>query len=186
MSFILFLLLIIAAVLGFIYFQKLKAGHSDTDSAAVDHWPFMPKKPLSPPEQVLYYRLLDALPGFVVLPQVGLSRFLAVKKGENQLQWFNRINRMSVDFLLCNKAMQIIAAIELDDSTHDQPQRKKADTKKDAVLASAGIKLIRWHVKSVPTKEQIADQFLPKAIAAPSKEPALTVHDGPSFTALDQ
>jgi hypothetical protein len=44
-------------------------------------WPYFAKKPLTPPEQVLYFRLLNALPDHMVLAQVQLSRMLGVKKG---------------------------------------------------------------------------------------------------------
>lgn len=58
-------------------------------------WPLYPRKPLSTPEQVLYFRLVKALPEHIVLTQVQLSRFLGVKKGNNYQGWLNRINRMS-------------------------------------------------------------------------------------------
>ena len=43
-------------------------------------WPYYAKKPLSQPEQVLYFRLVEALPDHIVLAQVQLSRLLGVKK----------------------------------------------------------------------------------------------------------
>jgi hypothetical protein len=119
------------------------------------NWPFYPKKPLSNPEQVLYFRLAAALPNHIILGQVQLSRILGVKKGHNYNQWNNRINRMSTDFVICSKNATIVAVIELDDSTHERPDRKKADLKKDKALASAGIKLIRWNVKSMPDTSTI-------------------------------
>ncbi len=48
-------------------------------------WPFYAKKPLSQPEQILYFRLIEALPEYIILAQVQLSRFLGVKKGHNYL-----------------------------------------------------------------------------------------------------
>lgn len=64
-------------------------------------WPFFAKKPLTPPEQVLYFRLVKALPESIVLSQVQLSRFLGVKKGSGNYQgWLNRINQTSADFLV--------------------------------------------------------------------------------------
>lgn len=164
----LFLLLIVVLFIALVAFYVVK--QQGAASTKDDYWPFVQKKPLSAPEQVLYYRLIEALPGFVILPQVGLSRFLSVKKGENQMQWFNRINRMSVDFLVCNKAMQIAAAIELDDASHQRADRVKADAKKDAVLAAAGIKLVRWQVKAVPSADEITALFVPKPAAPPSLE----------------
>lgn len=120
-------------------------------------WPFYARKPLSNPEQVLYFRLLKALPNHMVLAQVQLSRFLGVKKGNNFQSWLNRINRMSADFVICNKDANVIAVIELDDATHTSQKRQEADAKKDKALNSAGLKVIRWNVKAIPNETEIVN-----------------------------
>lgn len=120
-----------------------------------DVWPFYAKKPMSNPEQILYFRLVSALPEHVVLAQVQLSRFLGVKKGYRFNEWNNRINRMSADFLICKKDMSIETVIELDDSTHENAKRRKDDEKKNDVIRSAGLKIIRWNVKKLPDIEEI-------------------------------
>src|SRR4051812_36794882 len=68
-----------------------------------DEWPLYPKKPLTVPEQVLYHRLVKSLPECIVLAQVQASRVLGVKKGFNFYQWHNRINRLSIDYVVCLK-----------------------------------------------------------------------------------
>lgn len=122
-------------------------------------WPYYEKKPLSKPEQVLYFRLIEALPNNVILAQVQLSRIMGVKKGYKFNEWNNRINRMSADFVVCQKDFSIRAVVELDDSSHNQEKRKEADQKKDGALNSAGIKIIRWNVKAMPSKEEIENAF---------------------------
>ncbi len=118
-------------------------------------WPFYAKRPLSPPEQVLYFRLVSALPDHIVLAQVQLSRFLGVKKGNNSQSWLNRINRMSADFVVCQKDATVVAVIELDDSSHQRERRVASDAKKDKALASADIKLLRWQPSSLPDEVAI-------------------------------
>lgn len=118
-------------------------------------WPYYAKKLLSQPEQVLYHRLVDAFPEHIILAQVQLSRALGVKKGFNYGEWNNRINRMSLDFVICRKDSSIVAAIELDDKTHEQESRKEADSKKNKALESANIRLIRWKVNTIPDQETI-------------------------------
>lgn len=118
-------------------------------------YPYYEKNPLSKIEQVLYFRLINALPDHIVLAQVQLSRFLGVKQGFNNHEWNNKINRMSADYVVCRKDFSIIAIIELDDSSHDTPTRAKADKKKDESLNAAGIAVIRWHVKNMPDLELI-------------------------------
>lgn len=113
-------------------------------------WPFYPKKVLSNPEQVLYHRLVRALPEYLVLAQVQLSRVLGVKRGYSFAEWNNRINRLSLDFLVCRKDSSVVAAIELDDSSHNRSDRQEADARKALALESAGIKLIRWSTNALP------------------------------------
>lgn len=118
-------------------------------------WPFYAKKPLSQPEQVLYHRLVGALSACNVLAQVQLSRVLGVKQGHNFHEWNNSINRMSLDFVICLKDGSVVAAIELDDKTHEQAARREADAKKEKALTDAGIRLIRWKTQAMPDEATI-------------------------------
>ena len=127
-------------------------------------WPFYAKRPLSAPEQVLYHRLVKALPEHIVLAQVQVSRILGVKKGFNFHEWNNRVNRLSYDFVVCSKDSTVIAAIELDDKTHEAEGRADTDRKKERATAAAGVKLIRWHVRPSPTKQP----FEPLLLQAPN------------------
>jgi len=146
------LLAVVAAVL--VMLKRLaSSGSSDAP------WPFYAKKPLTQPEQVLYHRLVAALPECIVLAQVQLSRVLGVKKGFNFNEWNNRINRMSVDFVVCLKDSTIVAAVELDDKTHEKASRVEADAKKGKALSAAGVALVRWQVSALPDENAIRQAF---------------------------
>jgi very-short-patch-repair endonuclease len=121
-----------------------------------DDWPVYCKLPLTRPEQVLYFRLREALPEHVILAQVSMSRFIGVKRGHNFQSIFNRYNRMTVDYLICNKGMRIIAVVELDDASHVNRKREDDDRKKDEIVAAAGLRMIRWNVKDLPDAATIA------------------------------
>lgn len=154
-----FLLLgVFVAVMLVFAFLKIKA----QGGAGGEAWPFYAKKPLSHPEQVLYFLLIKALPDHIILAQVQLSRLLGVKKGSNYQAWSNRINRMSVDFVVCNKDSSIVAVIELDDATHERKDRQTADAKKDKALAAAAVRIVRWPVKAIPNIATIQATFMPK------------------------
>ena len=150
-----FLLAVIAAIA--VVIVKIKSPNRPGDEA----WPFYAKEVLSQPEQLLYFRLVQALPDHMVLAQVQLSRFLRVKKGNNHQAWLNRINRMSADFVVCNKDSSIVAIIELDDDTHKKGDRRAADEEKDKALASAGTHVVRWHTKTIPDIASIPAAFMP-------------------------
>lgn len=126
-------------------------------------WPFYVKKLLTPPEQVLYHRLVKALPEHIVLAQVQVSRVLGVQKGANFNEWNNRINRLSYDFVVCLMDATVVAAIELDDKSHDSSRRAATDEKKNKATSDAGLRLIRWHVKALPDEEAIRRELLSAA-----------------------
>lgn len=111
------------------------------------------KRPLTQPEQTMYWKLIKALPEYVVLAQVSFSGFIYAKNGrpkENYIK-FNKIKQKRADFLICDKSFKIIAAIEVDDSSHD----KEKDERRDKALIEAGIPTIRWNVGNLPTEEKI-------------------------------
>jgi very-short-patch-repair endonuclease len=152
--------LVLAQLLLFLFFVMLFVAASRRRKGP---WPYFAKNVLSAPEQVLYWRLVEALPGEVVLAQVQLSRFLGIKKGAKRMEWLNRISQKSADFVVCGKDFAVLLVIELDDSTHSRPGRRKADADKDKAIADAGLRLVRWHVKKVPSVEEIRAAVHPAA-----------------------
>ena len=147
---------------------------------ADEPWPFYARRLLSSPEQVLYHRLVGALPELVVLAQVQVSRVLGVKKGFNFQQWNNRINRMSYDFVVCKRDLSVLAAIELDDASHDRSSRVEGDMKKNKATTDAGLRMIRWNVKSPPDNASIRAAF------AHHLPGAVLTHDGTGQISQDQ
>ncbi|HWO99212.1 MAG TPA: DUF2726 domain-containing protein [Methylococcus sp.] len=124
-SIILLLIIALAAITALAIFQSKTRRQINKES-----WPFYAKKVFSQPKQVLYFRLLQALPEHIILAQVQLSQILGIKKGNNYQAWLNRINRLSADFVICNKDTSVITVIELDDKSHQQDNRREADAKK--------------------------------------------------------
>lgn len=142
-TFLIDIAFLLALLMGLSIFLK-EMGQSISD------WPFYSKKLLSSPEQVLYHRLVKALPEHEIFAQVQLSRMLGIKKGAPYRTWLNRIDRLSADFVICRKDSSVIAVVELDDASHDRPARKVTDAKKDRALGSAGIPVIRWRARDLP------------------------------------
>lgn len=123
-------------------------------------WPFIRKDLITETEKILFNRLRQALPDYHILTQVQLSQLVHVKKGHSFKMWWMSISRMSVDFVIVDKNMKTIAAIELDDKSHySDEERHKSDAKKDKVLTAAGIRIVRWRCEIMPEVEQIALTF---------------------------
>lgn len=123
-------------------------------------WPFQKRKLITETEQMLFGRLREALPDYHIFSQVQLSQLVSIKKGHSFKLWFARISRMSVDFVITDKELNTIAAIELDDKSHYMDEdRHQTDAKKDKVLTAAGIRVIRWRCEIMPSVEQIKLTF---------------------------
>ena len=68
----------------------------------------------------------------------------------------NRISQKHVDFLICRHedSMPMIG-IELDDASHDNPERFKGDMLKNNVFAATGVPLLRLPVEEMHKTERI-------------------------------
>ncbi len=119
-------------------------------------WPFEARRAvLSRPEAILYERLVRACPQQIILAQVQVSRILEVRRGAPVQAWLNRISRLSVDFLILRRDMSVVAAIELDDSSHAHPRRQEADARKNRAFEAAGVPLWRYSVQRIPDEAEL-------------------------------
>jgi hypothetical protein len=127
-------------------------------------WPLESKPTLlTAPEQTLLRRLEEALPNHRVLTQVQLLQTVRFKHRSRDWRILNRISQLSIDFLVVTPETAIIAAIELNDATHNDQERRYADARKAHALKSAGIPLLIWSVREMPDVPMIS-----AAIAAAS------------------
>ena len=103
-------------------------------------------KPLLTKREYAFYRLLkreaDAR-GFLICPKVGLKDLMEVTDKTNFLQYFRKISQKHVDFVICDKNLRVLFAVELDDSSHDTADARKRDLFKDQAFRAAKIPLKR-------------------------------------------
>lgn len=117
-------------------------------------------------------RLEAAAPELRFHAQVAMGALLdpAVSRKENGKEFFRLRGQFAqkiVDYVAQSKKDgSIVAIIELDDRTHDGDK----DDKRDAMLAEAGYRIIRWHSKAKPETSTIRDELLPQPTS--SKAPA--------------
>lgn len=82
----------------------------------------------------------------VICPKVRLLDILEPRRGEKDYRsLLYKIQAKHVDFLICDKDMRIKAALELDDNSHEQKNRKDRDSFMDEILTSVGYKVIHTH-----------------------------------------
>lgn len=105
-----------------------------------------------------FRRLRRALPQEYIFPQVALSALIAPRsRSEKQLRDFRRISQKRVDYAIYTSDLQLVAIVELDDRTHN----RAADAERDAFVASAGIRTLRFESRNKPTVEQIRAAVFP-------------------------
>jgi very-short-patch-repair endonuclease len=134
-----------------------------------DLWPVCRRDPLSRSEQVLYWRLREACPSHVVLAQVAIAQLLEVEKGRNRQAVFNRYRQLVADFVVCTPAFSVVAVIELDDRSHTTPGRADADERKSAALGAAGVPLLRFNVRNMPSAGELRSLLVMGTEPAPEE-----------------
>ncbi|UYF72059.1 DUF2726 domain-containing protein [Acinetobacter ursingii] len=109
-------------------------------------------RPLTMNEQPMFKKLRDTLePEFVVLSQVSFGAILWTRYKSVR----NRFNRKIVDFVICDKGFNVIAVIELDDSSHKGKEER--DSERDLLLNEAGITVFRY--KLTPESSKILEDI---------------------------
>ena len=102
-------------------------------------------------ELEMFERIKTALPECEIFPQVPLASFIRIDKqragarlATNSYRWQNRIGQQRVDFLACLRLdMSTVAAIELDDPSHESVEAQRRDAKKNKSLSDANVPLLR-------------------------------------------
>ena len=111
---------------------------------------YQAKNLLTKNEWVQYKKLKEIadVKGYVICPKVRLFDVIEPIKGHDKYKTLMyKIQAKHIDFLICDKNMHIKAIIELDDSSHDNKDRKERDQFFDLILHSVGYKVI--HTKCV-------------------------------------
>jgi len=151
--------------------SSLHSGHS-APSDRVDTiagWPPQPTRLLSSSERVAFSALVRALPEYIVLAQVPLSRFLSVPKRNSYADWLRRVGYQCVDFAVCDMNAQVVAVIELQpDAAPLSDRAKKRLTRMTRALQAASIPLLHWRSDALPSVAVVRAAIAPTPVVAPA------------------
>ena len=130
-------------------------------------FPYQPRGRLVTKTELRFYRSLykAVQDDFEIFAMVRIADLLRVEPGTaNYRKWLNKILAKHIDFVICDPgSLEPRACIELDDSSHQRPERMERDEFVDKAFESAGLPLIRIAVqKSYPPREirELIDQAL--------------------------
>ncbi|MGY4829969.1 DUF2726 domain-containing protein [Sphaerotilaceae bacterium SBD11-9] len=129
------LLVIVALVVAALYVLNRKMGATPKE---------VPRRRrlMATSAQSMYARLREAYPEHVVLARVSFSSLLTASHRRTR----DTFNRRVADFVLCNKAFEVLAVIEMDDPSRQDSG--EANARSELLLTDAGYTVLRF--KTVP------------------------------------
>src|SRR5438128_6231974 len=87
-----------------------------------------------------FYEILRRLtPEHTIFAKVRLAELVSVKGSLSRQAHLNRLDRKQVDFVVCDKNLAPVVAIELDDPSHHESNPRARDRFVDEVLAAAAL-----------------------------------------------
>ena len=112
--------------------------------------------------ELKFFHVLKQAAGqhFHVCAKVRISDLLYVVNRNKNMGHANRIDRKHVDFVLCDPVnMQPKLVVELDDSSHQRPDRKKRDELVDAAFGVAELAILHVPCRGQYQQEELKQQI---------------------------
>lgn len=123
----------------------------DPENESIDYAKSYVRKYLFSKNELYAYKKLKDIAevkGYIVFAKVRLLDLIEPIKGHKKYKTlFYKIQAKHVDFVITDKDMYVRAIIELDDSSHNQTERKERDEFVNLILRSVGYKVI--HTKYI-------------------------------------
>ena len=127
-------------------------------------WQPTPTRVLTGQERLAYAVLVRALPEYIILAQVPLSRFLKVPTRNSYAEWLARVGSLCADLLVCDHSSQVVAVVDVRMQPHQASERNRQRHERiRRVLKAAGIPLHVWYENALPTPEEVREAIAPPA-----------------------
>ena len=117
-------------------------------------WPPEAARILTINERQAYDLLKRAMPGFLVLAQVPLSRFIRVPSRHSYAEWLARVGSLSADLLLCDSGSKVLAVIDIRAQQESDRARRRHE-RMARVLRSAGVHVFDWREGELPSPNEV-------------------------------
>lgn len=109
---------------------------------------------LSVTERQAHELLKRAMPGFLVLAQVPLSRFVRVPMRHSYGDWLQRVGSLSADLLLCDSGSRVLAVIDIRAQQETERSRRRHE-RMTRVLRAAGVQVHTWREGDLPAVAEV-------------------------------
>ena len=113
-------------------------------------WPPEAARILTIDERQAYELLRRAMPGFLVLAQVPIARFIRVPARHSYFDWMQRVGSLSADLLLCDAGSRVLAVIDIRAVQESERSRRRHE-RMTRVLTASGIQVHTWREGQLPS-----------------------------------
>lgn len=120
----------------------------------VQDWPPEPARVMTVQERQSYELLRRALPGYMVLAQVPLSRFVRVPTRHSYTEWLQRVGSLSADLLVCDTGSRVLAVIDVR-AAEETPRSRRRHERLARVLRAAGVRVHVWREGQLPSASEV-------------------------------
>jgi hypothetical protein len=117
-------------------------------------WPPEAARVLTITERQSYDLLKRAMPGYLVLGQVPLSRFLRVPSRHSYNEWMQRVGSLSADLLLCDSGSRVLAVVDIRPATESERSRRRHE-RMARVMRAARIHVHVWREGALPSAAEV-------------------------------
>lgn len=127
------------------YFKSKKEEKIEEPEKLPDELPYEKKMILTKTEYTFYKILKNQCDAanLLICPKVRLEDLIEVKDNKNKSKWRGYIKSRHVDFIITDAKLNIKAAIELDDKSHNSSRAKNTDNFKNNLFNTIKIPLFR-------------------------------------------
>ena len=128
---------------------------NETEGQQPTYMPYTHRPLFTKTEQLFFAILVSEARkrDLIVCPKVRLEDIVNVTDKQNRNKYRGYIKSRHVDFVLLNSSCETVAAIELDDPSHETKKAMQVDKFKDKLFYAIRIPLIRIYVGNNYTRE---------------------------------
>ncbi len=117
-------------------------------------WPPEAARVLTITERQAYDLLKRSMPGYLVLGQVPLSRFIRVPARHSYNEWLQRVGALSADLLLCDAGSRVLAVVDIRPTTESERSRRRHE-RMARVMRATGIHVHVWREGALPSAAEV-------------------------------
>ena len=169
MKLFIFIFVVVSVACVVLNLKKIKSAISKNAKNAKgprQEFAYQLREALFTPAEIKFYRELEQAIGeqFIIFGKVRVADIISPEKGLSKGNWrtaFNKISAKHFDFVLCNKnSLRVEVVIELDDKSHRKSNRVNRDKFLNRATKTAGLKIIRFPVKSLYSTNELQSKIL--------------------------